>query len=538
MDIRPFTVAAVLFDFDGTLTQKGTLDFKEIKRVLGCPPEYPALEFIEQIQDETAQRRAWKVLEKFETEGARNSEPNEGAESIMAFLRNAGLKVGIITRNSLQSVLQALENFPHLRARDFDVIISRDTPVKPKPDPEGVFFGARALDITVDQILVVGDFIFDIDAGNGAGAVTVLLTNGDLPPEGGTSPDFTIGTLNELEAVVRLGLPLKGGKFPQNLLQQYLDNFIFDDPSVIINPGIGEDTTAVDVSADQVVVLKSDPITFVTDEIGKYLVAVNANDIATSGALPRWLLATILFPIGVTPSAGLSVMESLQTACEELGITLCGGHTEVTDAVTRVVVSGMMGGTVARSKLLDKRAIRAGEDLLFTKAVAIEGTSIIAREFEGRLYAMGMSREEIEKGKAYLDQISIIPEAQIASGHNGVSAMHDVTEGGLATALEEVSIAASHGIDVDLDRIPILPETARIAALVGIDPLGLIGSGSLLICCDPTATPQLVDQLEAAGIPVSRIGRITSPGQGVKAVERGRTVPWPRFEVDELTRLF
>ena len=538
MTIRPFTIKAVLFDFDGTLTQKGTLDFKKIKRVLGCPPESPALEFIEQIQEEAVQRRAWEALEAFETEGARKSVPNEGAESIMAFLRTAGVKVGIITRNSLRSVLQALENFPRLRAHDFDVIITRDTPVKPKPDPEGIHYGARALDLPVEQILVVGDFIFDIDAGNGAGAVTVLLTNGDGPPEGCPPADFSIDTLADLEAVVRLGLPLKGGKFPQDLLQQYLEKFMFDDPSVIINPGIGEDTTAVDVSADQVVVLKSDPITFVTDAIGKYLVAVNANDIATSGALPRWLLATILFPIGVTPSAGLAVMESIRSACEELDITLCGGHTEVTDAVTRVVVSGMMGGTVARSKLLDKSAVQAGEDLLFTKAVAVEGTSIIAREFADRLYAMGMSSEEIEKGKAYLSQISIIPEARIAGGYRGVSAMHDVTEGGLATAIEEMSIAADHGIEVAVDRIPILPETARIANLLGIDPLGLIGSGSLLICCDPNTTPQLVDHLEAAGIRVARIGRITSPGQRINAVDQGRAVPWPRFEVDELTRLF
>ena len=538
MAMRPFTINAVLFDFDGTLTQKGTLDFKEIKRVLGCPLERPALEFIEQIQDQQTQGRAWEVLEAFETEGARNSVPNKGAENIMTFLRSVGLKVGIITRNSLRSVLQALENFPRLKPQDFDVIISRDTAVKPKPDPEGIFYGALELDVPAEQILVVGDYIFDVDAGNRAGAVTVLLTNGGSPPEGCPPADFSIGALGELEGVVRLGLPLIGGKFPQDLLQQYLENFVFDDPSVIINPGIGEDTTAVDVSNEQVMVLKSDPITFVTDAIGNYLVAVNANDIATSGALPRWLLATILFPAGVTPSTGLAVMEGIQSACEELNITLCGGHTEVTDAVTRVVVSGMMGGTVDRSKLLDKRAIQAGEDLLFTKAVAVEGTSIIAREFGDRLYAMGMTTEEIEKSKTYLSQISIIPEAQIASGYEGVSAMHDVTEGGLATALEEVSIAANHSIEVAMERIPILPETARIAKLLDIDPMGLIGSGSLLICCDPKTTPQLADHLEAAGIPVARIGRIASPGQGVSAVDQGRPTPWPRFEVDELTRLF
>jgi hydrogenase maturation factor len=317
-----------------------------------------------------------------------------------------------------------------------------------------------------------------------------------------------------------------------------LNQFIFDDPSVLINPGVGEDITAVDIESQEVLVLKADPITFATDSIGQYAVLVNANDIATSGATPQWFLTTLFFPSGTTPSQIQHVFEELKRFCRQWGITLCGGHTEITDAVNRPIVAGMMAGTVAKNDLIDKRHMKKGDRVLLTKGVAVEGTAIIAREFGVRLKKSGMAAGEIDRCRQFLDQISIITEAKIAAANAGTSAMHDITEGGLATALEELSMAGGRTIRVDTDNIPVYPETRNICGLLDINPLGLIGSGSLLICCRSKDCQKIMEDVATAGVEITLIGEVMDKGQGIRAYKRNKPVPWPAFEVDEITKLF
>jgi hydrogenase maturation factor len=242
--------------------------------------------------------------------------------------------------------------------------------------------------------------------------------------------------------------------------------------------------------------------------------------------------------VGSTPSLIRGVVHELQEFCRKWGITLCGGHTEITDAVSRPVISGMMAGSVRKRELIDKRNMRTGDRLLMTKAAAVEGTAIIARECAASLRSLGVAEKKIQSCRAFLERISIIPEARIAARCPGTSAMHDVTEGGVATALEELAAAGGSRLRVDAGRIPVFPETRTLCRLLDVDPLGLIGSGSLLICCRPKHASRLEAQLRREGIAVTRIGEVGQPGGGIEAFKGDRRVPWPSFEVDEIARLF
>jgi HAD superfamily hydrolase (TIGR01509 family) len=533
---KPFRTRAVLFDLDGTLSRPGALDFSIIKKKIGCPPQNPVLEFIHDISDYLKRQKNLDALDQFEMKAALKSEPNEGAEKIVSYLKSKGLIVGIISRNSRQSILKALENFNHIKEDQIDLIISRDDPVKPKPSGEGIIMAARRFGIKPDEIMMVGDFIFDIEAGKNAGAVTVFLKNKNISEP--ADCDFSISHLAELKDIIRMGIALPNGKLPNDLLEIFLDHFRIQDPSLLIHPGIGQDIAAADISKEQVIVLKTDPITFATDSIGRYAVLINANDIATSGAFPRWLMTTLLFPPGTTPSQIWHAMCEIEQVCFECGITPCGGHTEITDAVTRPVISGMMVGTVKKHALIEKHCMKPGDRLLITKGISVEGTAIIAREFSGRLKKLGLSDSEIEKCKRFLNHISIVKEAEIASKTAMTSAMHDITEGGLATAITELSIAGGHRLRINMEQIPIFPETRRICKLFQLNPLGLIGSGSLLICCKPQAMAPIMAKIQDADISVACIGKVLEPGRGIDARYRGNAEIWPNFEVDELTRLF
>jgi HAD superfamily hydrolase (TIGR01549 family) len=535
---RSFYIKAVLFDFDGTLTKPGALNFPRLKKTMGCPADAPVLEFIEDLPTLSQRNEALKQLGRFEKEAAINSEPNIGAQKLIHFLRSKEIRIGIVTRNTLSSIKRAIKNFEDIDMSYFDVIVSRETPARLKPSGDGIILAAETLNVDVKQILMVGDFVFDIQAGQTAGCMTAFLDYGTVSGTTKIEGDFTVSGLEEIKDIVRLGLPLSSGKLPNDLLENFLDGFDFHDPSVLINAGVGEDAAAVDIDKEEVLVIKSDPITFATDAIGHYAVLINANDIATSGATPRWFLTTLLFPTGVTASFIRQVMYELESVCRRWSITLCGGHTEITDAVTRPVITGMLAGTVSKNRLIDKRNITPGDHVLLTKAVAVEGTAIIAREFSDRLKVLGMTESDIETCKQFLFSISILEEAQIARNCRGVSAMHDITEGGLATALMELSIAGEHRIRVNMDRIPVFPQTQKMCRLLGIDPMGLIGSGSLLICSRKNETETLMNRIRDAGIDITRIGKVMEAGRGVEAVSKGGPAGWPSFEVDEITRLY
>ena len=461
-----------------------------------------------------------------------------GAEAVIGYLAEKGLCLAIVSHRSRTSVQKLLDKLPLISQSDFDLILGLEDFAVGGPVSDPVQLAAEKMNMDLDRVLAVaGDSEF-LRYAQKAGATTVVI-DPSAPAENNTlKGHLRVSHLEKLIPIARLGIPLPAGKLPNDLLREFLNQFIFNDPSIIINPGVGEDTAAVDVTAEEVLVLKSDPITFATDAIGQYAVLINANDIATSGAKPRWLLTTLLFPSGVTPSEIRQIIDELKLFCTKWDITLCGGHTEITDAVRRPVVTGMMAGTVTRSRLIDKRNMAAGDRVLLTKSIAVEGTAIIAREFGDRLEKLGMSKSEIDSGRRFLANISIITEAQIAAESKATSAMHDVTEGGLATALEELGIAGGHRIKIDMDAIPVYAQTRQICRLVEIDPLGLIGSGSLLICCREAGCEDLMAAVRKAGIEITCIGEVLQPGRGIIAEKDRQPAPWPQFETDEITKLF
>jgi len=328
------------------------------------------------------------------------------------------------------------------------------------------------------------------------------------------------------------------GKLPSEYLTRLFDRYVPSDERVILGPGIGHDAAVISFP-DRYLVAKSDPITFATEDIGWYAVHVNANDIACTGATPRWFLVTLLLPQSGTDERLVDeIFEQIANTCEQLDIALVGGHTEITHGLDRPIVAGFMLGEVAADALIRPDGARPGDILLLTKGIAVEGTAIIAREREGQL--VGVDGALIERSQQYLYEpgISVVRDAIVATAAGEVHAMHDPTEGGLATGLWELAEAAKVGLVVDEAAIPILPETRVLCEALELDPLGLIASGALLLAVAPHHADGIVAALEADCISAASIGRVVEAGEGVTLHSEGGTVRLPRFYRDELTRLF
>ncbi len=531
-------IKAVILNLESSLIKGELGDAEAVRARIGCPAELPTLDYIRGLSSAADKKSVLAALDDCELTAAANAKPFAGVEDIVRYFGAKNLPWAIVSGCSRAFVRQVLDRLSFINRSQLVSVVGREDLLSRPEAADPVALAAEKMGVQLKQVMAVaGDPLFLQNARkNGA---TTVLVDPAAPAENDTvEGHIRISHLEKLIPIARMGIPLPAGKLPNDLLWQFLDQFIFDDPSIIINPGVGEDTAAVDVGPEEVLVLKSDPITFATDSIGQYAVLINANDIATSGAKPRWLLTTLLFPSGVTPLEISQVIEELKVFCGKWDITLCGGHTEITDAVTRPVVTGMMAGTVRRSLLIDKRNMAPGDRVLLTKGVAVEGTAIIAREFSHRLKSLGLDDSTIETGRGFLANISIITEARIAAASAATSAMHDVTEGGLATALEELSIAGGHRIRIDMNAIPIYDQTAKICQLLEIDPLGLIGSGSLLVCCREAGCEELMSLIGKAGVDVTCIGEVLTPGRGITAEKDKRPTPWPQFETDEITRLF
>ena len=346
--------------------------------------------------------------------------------------------------------------------------------------------------------------------------------------------------------------PLQVGKLPMGLLQDLLARYSQEDERLVVGPRIGEDAAVVDMG-DRYLVAKSDPITFATDEIGWYVVHVNTNDVAAMGATPRWFLLTLLLPGGGADSGGRGtdsggrgtdsglveeILSQVSDTCQQLGIVLCGGHTEITYGLARPIAVGFLLGEVEKDDLVRTGGARVGDDVILTKGIAIEGTAILAREAAGRL-AGRVDGDLLERGRRFLHDpgISVLRDARVAVRAGRVHAMHDPTEGGLATGLWEMAHASGKGIVVDLDHVHLFDETASFCRVLGLDPLGLIASGALLLAAAAGDSAAIVAALRDEGIDAAVIGRIVDSPPVVQFRDGDDLQRLPVFEQDELTRV-
>ncbi|MBN1220004.1 MAG: AIR synthase family protein [Anaerolineae bacterium] len=329
------------------------------------------------------------------------------------------------------------------------------------------------------------------------------------------------------------------GKLPVNDLTRLLSKYPCPDPRLVVRPAIGEDAAVIDMG-DRYLVVATDPITFATDEIGWYAVNVNANDIACTGAVPRWFLATLLLPEKQTgPALVDQIFAQIHSACTTLRITLIGGHTEITHGLDRPIVVGQMLGEVAPDKMVRTGSAQVGDDLILTKGIAIEATAIIATEMRSDLQEY-FDDDSLNHYANFLHEpgISVVKDAAIAISVGGVHAMHDPTEGGVASGLHELAEASNIGLEIWANQLPYLPATIALCQHFHLNPLGVIASGALLIAADPKVSGKIVSRLRKSNIAARVIGRVTPPEQGRLLIDGDRPHPLPGFARDEITRLF
>lgn len=328
------------------------------------------------------------------------------------------------------------------------------------------------------------------------------------------------------------------GKLPSGELRRLLSK-VEPDPSVVIGPRVGEDAAVLDLG-DRYLIAATDPVTFAADRIGWYVVHVNANDVAVMGGEPRWFFAVVLLPEehATTEMIG-DIMTDIRGTCAVVGATLAGGHSEITSNLTRPIVVGQMLGEAPTSRLVNKQRVTPGDRILLTEGVAIEGTAILAREKTSVLGGL-VDASTLDRAERLLFKpgISVLRAARTALDTGTVHGMHDPTEGGLATGLAELVEPAGLGLRVVRDRIPIFPETARICDVLGLDPLGLIASGALLIAAPPDDAANIQKALEDHLIPVASIGEVLPNGSGLIIEIDGVDQPLVPPDRDEIARVF
>ncbi len=320
------------------------------------------------------------------------------------------------------------------------------------------------------------------------------------------------------------------GKLLPPLLRRLVYPHLPTRPDVLVAAAVGEDSAVLDFGTS-VCVATSDPITGAVQHIGRLAVHVACNDIAATGAEPVALLLTVLLPPAAGDAEIEAIMREAGKAASGVGVAIAGGHTEVTARVTHpvVVVAGI--GRAAAGGYVHAGGARPGEALLLTKAAAIEGTAILATDLAVEL-ATRLPAEVLERARRFIDEVSVLPEGRIAA-RAGATAMHDVTEGGVITAVWEMAEASRCGVELWADAVPVRAETTALCAAVGADPLTLIGSGAMLIA---TAVPaRTLAAFEEAGIAAVQIGEMQEEDRTLRRGERREPLSPP--ERDELWRI-
>lgn len=327
---------------------------------------------------------------------------------------------------------------------------------------------------------------------------------------------------------------MKVGKLPEPvLIRSVLKQVKHRRQEVLAGPQVGQDCAVIEVGADEVIVLSSDPITGTTKDIGSHSVYITANDLAASGAEPIGVMITVMLPRQVMEEELKAMMQDVERVCEELNIEVLGGHTEITDIVRQPLISLTGVGKIKKNEVLLTSSLKPGQDIVVTKWIGLEGTAIIAKEREERLLSR-LPADFVETAKRFDKHLSVLSEAKIAK-EMGASAMHDITEGGVFGALWEMAGGASVGMDIDLKKIPVRQETVEVCEIFGLNPYVLMSSGSMLIGIDNGEA--LVRRLHDVGIHAAVVGKATDGHDRIlRNKEEVRFMDRP--QTDELYKIY
>lgn len=299
---------------------------------------------------------------------------------------------------------------------------------------------------------------------------------------------------------------MKSGKLTTEQLKKLVFSTIKKNrKEVLVRPEIGEDCAVLDFG-ENVCVVSTDPITGASDNIGKLAIDITCNDIAASGALPMALLLTIMVPVGTKEEEIKKIMEDASFQAEKLNVDIVGGHTEVTPAVNRIIVSSTGIGMEKKETFFDRPTLKEGDSFYITKGSAIEGTAILAWDFEEKLKKV-LNEEEILEAKSYIEKISVVKEGLIGF-ENGATIMHDVTEGGILGALWEVCDLIGRGADIYEENMGISSVSQKICDYFELNPLRLISSGTMLFAVSKEVEEKLVESIKKEGIEIYKIGML------------------------------
>ena len=299
---------------------------------------------------------------------------------------------------------------------------------------------------------------------------------------------------------------MKAGKLKESVLKRsILKQLHTRKEDVLAKPAVGGDFGAISVSEELVAVLSSDPVTLTRDAIGSSAIMAACNDVACSGATLKGVSVTMLLPTAFNEDELRDLMKDMDQACQECGVDILSGHTEVTRVVKEPVVVVTAMGIVEKEALVHSSGVQPGMDIVATKWVGLEGTAILAREREEELRTR-YAKPFIDNAKVFGQMMSIVPEAAVAI-KSGASAMHDVSEGGIFGALWELAESAGVGLEIDLKKIPIRQETVEICEFFDLNPYKIVSGGCLLIAT--TDGNGMALELEKVGIPATVIGKAT-----------------------------
>lgn len=330
---------------------------------------------------------------------------------------------------------------------------------------------------------------------------------------------------------------LKSGKLDSDLLKKIVfEKITYKSPDVLIRPGIGEDCATVDFGQYECV-MSTDPITAAVNEIGRLAIHITCNDIASNGIQPLGIMLAVMLPVGTTEEDISMMMEQAGETAAELGVEIIGGHTEITSAVNTPVIVSTAIGKAGKGTSQQAKAMQPGDFIMMTKWAGIEGTGIIASDFEERLKEF-CTKEEIEEAKQLLLQVSVVKEGVIA-GQIGTAGMHDITEGGILGAVWEMCQISGNGCELWIDEIPVKEITKKISGIFNINYLRLISSGCMLIIVHPEHKEEIQEAMKREGIKISCIGVIKEKNFGImsRICENGKLCEIFPPESDELYKV-